>query len=154
MNDLTPEDAAALSKAGEEIARIVEQSDVFGYEYVGGNVAGVIYKRVCEAIPRLSGDRESVGGSAWRTRSEADPSRWFVVVVDDNLGLREHVNWGDGKPYEFDENQKLALLERHLVMALESVAEGREGQATFAHYDLGAELRRGGELRIRIGGDG
>jgi hypothetical protein len=139
------------------LAEIVGRVDVFGFEYELGAVAKTVWTQNAALIERLMAGRipdgdETSGASLWRTKDGETGSRWFVLCVDDGLGLRERGTWGSGVPRELVGDQRTSLIERHLSQMLNREDAGRS--AYEAHYGLGAELRRGGDMRLRIGNDG
>lgn len=146
----------AEEQIAAELAAIVGRVDVFGFEYDLGSVAYVVWKKNADLVDRLMAVEipadETRGASIWRTKDAATERRWFVLAVDDGLGLRERGAWGSGESLEIVGGQRSSLVERHLSQMLNRQEAGRA--AYEAHYGLGADLRRGGDLRVRIGGDG
>lgn len=147
------EAAAAVAKM---IAKAVERIDLFAFEYASGNTALAVMQeadRLSQSLLNAKSRDESAGASVWRTRKDSDPSRWFVIVCDEGLGLRDRPLYGAGVPYELDERTRVALIERHLTQKLTQFDPQTLRASYRAHYGLGAELRRGGEIRQRIGRD-
>jgi hypothetical protein len=95
-----------------------------------------------ELIDRLMGEPDC-GASLWRS-TPPEHDCWFVLAADNGLGLREKGDWLGGKPYTLDAETKRKLLERHLVMMVESTVRAVPHNAYYG--ESGALLDRGGHL--------
>lgn len=136
------------------LKEIADRCEVFGFEFESGNGAYAIWKLNSDLTQRLMKPRKgqdvTAGASLWRAQDPFNEKRWYVLVCDDGLHLRERGQWGAGRPYEIDAGLHRTLVERHLHQLIATHDAGGEH---IGHYGLGAEIGPGGELRIRIGGD-
>lgn len=145
--------ALAAEKLRQIIAEYVANTEIYGFEYPDYATAKAVYDRNKPLVGRLMEDREDCGASVWTTADPETESRFFVVVADTRLGLREAADWGDGVPYEMGDRASASLMERHVGLLLEQLAEGKVRSKVDRHYGLGAEVRPGNDVRIRAGGD-
>lgn len=151
-------DPPNLDEVLAELARVARRIRVYAYKYRSGNVALVVFEdaqaKLSQIMDGMARDPSvTTGGSVWRSRSTSKPDEWAVIVAEDEIDLRSRVEWGVGRPFDLPADMEAALVERHLSQMLNEAST--DGRAAFrARYGLGAELGRGGIMRLRAGGDG
>lgn len=147
-DDIPPE-AAAMYELQRTVRELVEETEIFGFEYPDYAAAKVAYDRNMQILGVEMGKR-SCGASMW-TAQDSTETKFLLLVADTRNALRDAGDFSDGVAYEMDDRETGSLMDRHVGIWLENAARGTKGSET--HYGLGAEVRPGNDIRPRIGRD-